>query len=272
MLQHPNLQTCPESTSLDFSRLLLSLSRELKIRRRCAYTTADLVERGWGEVGVAMAGKLVRELLLGSYDDGDISEDEFLLLYDANSSKNPDFPHQNYEHFDLEELDESECLAEFRFQKRDIPVLAEAMRLPDSYTCEQGTVCDGIEGLCLLLRRLAYPCRYSDLIHRFGRPVPEICMITNHVMETVYSLNHHRLTAWNHTLMSPPLLQTYADAIRRKGSALPNSLGFVDGKTHLQTTRKPKSSLQRTQKSSRFEISICCIALWYDSQHVLTSS
>jgi len=31
----------------------------------------------------------VRELLLGSYDDGDISEDEFLLLYDANSSKNP---------------------------------------------------------------------------------------------------------------------------------------------------------------------------------------
>jgi len=51
----------------------------------------------------------VRKLLLGCYDDGDISEDEFLLLYDAKSSKNPDFPYQNYEHFDLEELDESEC-------------------------------------------------------------------------------------------------------------------------------------------------------------------
>ena len=37
-----------------------------------------------------------------------------------------------------------------------------SQRLPDSYICEQGTVCDGIEGLCLLLRRLAYPCRYSD--------------------------------------------------------------------------------------------------------------
>ena len=59
----------------------------------------------------------VRELLLVSYDDGDISEDEFLLLYDVNSSKNPDFPYQNYEHFDLEELDESECLAEFRFRR-----------------------------------------------------------------------------------------------------------------------------------------------------------
>ena len=48
-----------------------------------------------------------RELLLISFDDGDISEDEFLLLYGVNNSKNPNFPYQNYEHFDLEELDES---------------------------------------------------------------------------------------------------------------------------------------------------------------------
>ena len=48
----------------------------------------------------------VHELLLTSFDDGDISEDEFLLLYDVNRSKNPDFPYQNYEHFDLERLDE----------------------------------------------------------------------------------------------------------------------------------------------------------------------
>lgn len=40
-----------------------------------------------------------RELLLASFDDGDISEDEFLLLYDANTSKNPDFPYQYYGHF-----------------------------------------------------------------------------------------------------------------------------------------------------------------------------
>ena len=84
-----------------------------------------------------------RELLLASFDDGDISEDEFLLSYDANTSKNPDFPYQYYGHFDLEELDDSECLAEFRFRKRDIPVLAEEMGLPDSYACQQGTVCDG---------------------------------------------------------------------------------------------------------------------------------
>ena len=83
----------------------------------------------------------VCELLLTSFDDGDIPEDEFLLLYDVNRSKNPDFPYQNYEHFDLERLDESECLAEFCFRKSDVPdVLKEAMGLPDSCTCEQGTL------------------------------------------------------------------------------------------------------------------------------------
>ena len=32
-------------------------SRDLKIRRRRVSTTADLVEKGWGGVAVAMAGK-----------------------------------------------------------------------------------------------------------------------------------------------------------------------------------------------------------------------
>ena len=33
----------------------------------------------------------VRELLLTSFEDGDISEDEFLLLYDCNRSENLHF-------------------------------------------------------------------------------------------------------------------------------------------------------------------------------------
>ena len=87
----------------------------------------------------------VRELLLTSFDDGDISEDEFLLLYDVNRSKNPDFPYQNYEHFDLERLDESECLAEFRFRKSDIPVLKEAMGLPVRIHANRGPYATGLK-------------------------------------------------------------------------------------------------------------------------------
>ena len=75
--------------------------------------------------------------MIASFDGDDISEDEFLLFYDADISKNLGYPYQNYEHFDLEGLDESECLAEFRFQKKDITILADVMGLPNSYTCEQ---------------------------------------------------------------------------------------------------------------------------------------
>ena len=62
-----------------------------------------------------------RNCLLESFNNGDISEDEFLLLYDANTSKNQDFPYECYGNFNLEEMDESECLSEFRFRKSDIP-------------------------------------------------------------------------------------------------------------------------------------------------------
>ena len=120
-------------------------------------------------------------------------------------------------------------LSRISFQKKWHTCSQRGTGVACSYTCEQGTVYDGIEGLCLLLRRLAYPCRYSDLILRFGRPVPELCMMTSHVIDTVYTLNHHRLTAWNQTLLSPHILQAYADAIRRKGGALPNCFGFLDG-------------------------------------------
>ena len=79
------------------------------------------------------------------------------------------------------------------------------------------------------LRRFAYPCRYSDLIPRFGRPVPELSMISNLVMDIIYQEQNHRLTQWNNTLLNPPLLKSYACAIDSKGSPLPNCFGLTDG-------------------------------------------
>ena len=47
--------------------------------------------------------------------------------------------------------------------------------------CSQRSVCDGEEALCLLLKRMCFPCRYSDMVHLFAKPVPVISMITNEV-------------------------------------------------------------------------------------------
>ena len=105
------------------------------------------------------------------------------------------FSYWEYGSFQLDDFERSECKAEFRVEKDDIPRMAAALQVPNIFRCSQGTICPGEEGLCLLLRRLCYPCRYRDLIHRFGRPVPELFMITNTVLDWMYDNHAHRLTS-----------------------------------------------------------------------------
>jgi len=150
-------------------------------------------------------------------------------FFDPGRLECTQFPYDRYGSFNLNEMDDSQCFAEFRFHKNDVPIALQALPLPQSFACHQGRSCDGIEVLCVTLRRFAYPCRYSDLIPRFGRPVPELSMISNLVVDTIYQEHNHRLSHWNHTLLNPTLLESYASAIDSKGSPLPNCFGFIDG-------------------------------------------
>lgn len=65
----------------------------------------------------------------------------------------------------------------------------------------QGTMCynrsnyDGIEALTMFLEIFPYPCFYSDLIPLFGRPVPEIFMISNTVLDGIYMSFHLAFTS-----------------------------------------------------------------------------
>ena len=94
---------------------------------------------------------------------------------------------------------------------------------------EQWTICDGTEGLCVLLKRFAYPCRYSEMIPIFGRSVSELSIISNEVIDWNYTEHWHRVTQWNHSILDQVLLSTYANAIFDKGAALDNCFGFIDG-------------------------------------------
>ena len=48
-------------------------------------------------------------LLLESYNNIMIDDDEFILLYKGNFLKNPEFPYEEYEMFDLDPMDNTEC-------------------------------------------------------------------------------------------------------------------------------------------------------------------
>ena len=50
-----------------------------------------------------------------------------------------------------------------------------------------GVVFDKEEAQCIFVKKFAYPCRYQDLMLRFGQKVvPQLSMISNQVQNIIY--------------------------------------------------------------------------------------
>ena len=75
----------------------------------------------------------------------------------------------------------------------ELPLLAEALKITESLVCKNGTVAGGMEGLCILLRGYAYPCRLSDLNPMFGRSVLELSEIILEVSGHIFNTDRHLL-------------------------------------------------------------------------------
>ena len=54
--------------------------------------------------------------------------------------------------------------AEFHIEKADLPRLAEALQLPPTFHCQQWTVFDSMEGLCMLLKLEECPTHVGTVI------------------------------------------------------------------------------------------------------------
>ena len=119
-----------------------------------------------------------------------LEDDEFSTLFNDFKPLYPSYPYPDFDPFSLDSFDSCEYEAHFRVVKHDL--LLDAFQVPETRAhkvptrnkkCPQGTVCSGMEGLCLMLKPLAYLWQYFDLIPRFGRSIPELCMITNIVLD-----------------------------------------------------------------------------------------
>ena len=70
--------------------------------------------------------RVTRNALLLAHDQNLINdEEEFILLYDINASSNLEFPYWKYPSFNLENISDADCVAEFRFLKSDVYKLAK---------------------------------------------------------------------------------------------------------------------------------------------------
>ena len=91
------------------------------------------------------------------------------------------FPYYKFERFDIDAWDNSECWTELRFGRPDLDLLREKLQIPDEIACSQRSVCDGMEGMCILLKRLVY------------HPT-DLCLIFNEMLDLIYTTHSHRLT------------------------------------------------------------------------------
>ena len=107
--------------------------------------------------------------------------------------KSPDLPYWKYNEFVLDKLSDDECITEFCFLKNHIYTLVDAMKLPETIKYYKGLTVDRVEAFCIFLKRYTYSCRYLDMMPRFRRPVPQLCMVSNAVMNFLYN-------QWNYLL------------------------------------------------------------------------
>ena len=115
--------------------------------------------------------KTVQDMIFLDHADHLIDDEEYLLLYDLNQSKNLDLPHHSHEKFDLGSLNKVESKSEFRSDKRGIYTFCDVFEITEEIRRYNRMVFDKEEALCIFLNRFAYPCRYQDLILTLIRAV-----------------------------------------------------------------------------------------------------
>ena len=198
---------------------------------------------------------LTRETLLYAHSNNAIDVEEFVLLFDLNISKNPDIEYWKYHTFDLNSYGDDDVVAQSRFIKRDIPRLRDALDLPNGITCHfyNDLVVDSTEALCIVLNRLACPCRYEDIVPLLGRSVPEFCMIFNQTIDLIDSSHNHRLSNLNQGWLSPRCLEAFAHSVHRKGAAL-DVCGFINGT--VRPCCRPKVNQQLLYNGQKIPLQI----------------
>ncbi|KAF4138952.1 putative DDE Tnp4 domain-containing protein [Phytophthora infestans] len=89
--------------------------------------------------------------------------------------------------FNFNALSDGDCRFNFRFWKRDVIRLHKALRLEEDYKLLSRLRAGEVEGLCVMLRRLAYPGRYGDLAVMFGRSPSALCLIFRFMVDLIYA-------------------------------------------------------------------------------------
>ena len=158
--------------------------------------------------------------------------DEEVALFDEIISS--DYRVHHYientgEKFNYDKLDDDYCWIHFRFYKHDIKKLQELLHVPQTIVLPSRVTVNGTEALCIMLKRLAYPNRYGDLMAIFPRSNCSLSQIFNFMIKHVLQKKGHVLTDVNQPWLSIECIRKLSETLVSKGCPYKNCFGFLDG-------------------------------------------
>jgi hypothetical protein len=128
----------------------------------------------------------------------------------------------------LQNFSDTQCKDYFRFSREHIILLVNTLNMPQFFKTKIRVKVSATEGLCIVLRRFAYPNRLSDLVEIFGCSVSAISSIVDTVVDHLFVNYHVLVQTFDHPWLVNNL-QLFADQIHAKGSPLTDCWGFIDG-------------------------------------------
>jgi hypothetical protein len=87
---------------------------------------------------------------------------------------------------------------------------------------------DPVEATAIMLRRMATASHCVDVQFEFGKHSACLTDIFYHTLELFHSKFGERIMTWRHNRIEKRA-SYYAKCVYKKGSALPNVVGFIDG-------------------------------------------
>ncbi|GAV09950.1 hypothetical protein RvY_19429 [Ramazzottius varieornatus] len=180
-----------------------------------------------------------KKLLVAMCEEGDIDEEELVHLSQLSEQAK-----MRPGDFDLDTISNQVCLEDFRFSKSQLFLLQHALEIPDIMYTDSHHIIPGMEALCLLLKRLAFPNRLCDLEKIFGRNRTVLSRCFNHTLKYVHDKFCGRLETPVQPWIDADTLELWAQAVSRKGSPYDRCVGFIDG-TNIEICRPSDYATQK---------------------------
>lgn len=119
------------------------------------------------------------------------------------------------------------CVDRSAVHLSQIILMLELLCVPDRIRTDCGYVLSGRTALCILLYRMAFPCRYKDMRVIFHLPDSLLCEAFNYMLHFMDETWGPLLTLDIGRLV--PQLEVFVEALQAWGCPLPNCWAFIDG-------------------------------------------